>query len=232
MNTDLGRRGGCTFYFPAGLIILLALMLAACATPPRPASVYQGECRVFEDPGFRVRGLRSQDNRWIATTQEVGIQVCGWRRPPNMPESAAFACADVNKAVQLFGGDVAKAEAYAVSQGATPEQIVAARACLAPTTAVKGMPVKAPAKKRWFSRKTAPTAVVETVSAPTPAPTPVSTPTPATTGHILPTPAPTVVAPVAPVLKHGRVRSGWANTKAKTKKGWERVKKPFKRGSP
>lgn len=118
---------------------LAALGLAGCATPITPASIYQGECRVFQDPGFRVRGLRTKDNRWIATSQEAGIQVCGWKRPPSMPEpdTALADCGTVRQAVALFGGDVARAEAYAVSQGATPEQIVAARACLEQPAVVK-----------------------------------------------------------------------------------------------
>lgn len=150
-----------TLYFPAGIILLLALMLAACGAPPRPASVYQGECRVFEDPGFRVRGLRSKDSRWVATTQEVGIQVCGWKRPP--PE-AEVTCDTVRQAVALFGGDVAQAEAYAVSQGATQAQIATARQCLATTATV----VKAPVKKKrvWFSRKTLPPVAPEAAATP------------------------------------------------------------------
>lgn len=125
----------------AMIVLAAALLLTGCGTVPKPATV-EGECRVFDDPGFRVRGVTTRDKRWIATTQEKGIQVCGWRRPPSMPEpqtaqAQLFSCDDVRKVVSMFGGDVARAEAYAVSQGATPEQIVEARACLEQPTMVR-----------------------------------------------------------------------------------------------
>jgi hypothetical protein len=67
---------------------MIATVLALCGTgvllggcPGQiPASV-GGECRIFHDPGFAVRGKRVQDSRWIGATQEAGIQVCGWKRP-------------------------------------------------------------------------------------------------------------------------------------------------------
>jgi hypothetical protein len=40
-----------------------------------------GECGAFKDPKFAVQGKRLKDKRWIGTTQETGIQVCGWQRP-------------------------------------------------------------------------------------------------------------------------------------------------------
>lgn len=61
-------------------IVLAALVCASCAGN-RPASVLGGECHVFDDPGFAVRGKRPQDNKWIGATQEKGIEVCGWKRP-------------------------------------------------------------------------------------------------------------------------------------------------------
>lgn len=60
------------------LLAACSLMLAACQTGP--ASV-KGECTVFTDPGFAVRGERPVDSRWIARTQESGITACGWQRP-------------------------------------------------------------------------------------------------------------------------------------------------------
>ncbi len=67
--------------------IILSLMLigimifnAGCASV-MPASVGSGECRVFHDPGFAVRGKRLQDAQWIGRTQETGIKVCNWKRP-------------------------------------------------------------------------------------------------------------------------------------------------------
>jgi hypothetical protein len=62
------------------LLGLLGMLLMGCAGS-MPASILGGECRVFTDPKFAVRGLRLKDNRWISRTQEKGIRVCGWRRP-------------------------------------------------------------------------------------------------------------------------------------------------------
>lgn len=59
--------------------LVAALVLGGCAGV-RPATI-GGECRMFRDPGFAVRGKRVQDRRWIGATQEVGIQSCGWKRP-------------------------------------------------------------------------------------------------------------------------------------------------------
>jgi hypothetical protein len=61
------------------IILCLGTLLSGCAAQ-MPASV-SGECRLFHDPGFAVRGKRLQDSRWIGATQEVGIQACGWKRP-------------------------------------------------------------------------------------------------------------------------------------------------------
>ena len=58
----------------------LAAFVAGCAGQ-MPASVAGGECRLFTDPGFAVRGQRVVDKRWIGATQEKGIAVCGWKRP-------------------------------------------------------------------------------------------------------------------------------------------------------
>jgi hypothetical protein len=55
-------------------------MLGGCAGVG-PASVLGGECRVFKDPGFAVRGKRLKDSQWIGRTQETGISVCKWKRP-------------------------------------------------------------------------------------------------------------------------------------------------------
>ena len=62
------------------VFLLSFIVLGGCASIA-PASVGGGECRVFHDPGFAVRGKRLQDSQWIGKTQETGIQVCGWRRP-------------------------------------------------------------------------------------------------------------------------------------------------------
>jgi hypothetical protein len=61
------------------VIVVLALCLASCSGVT-PASV-SGECRVFKDPGFAVRGARLKDSQWIGRTQETGIEVCHWQRP-------------------------------------------------------------------------------------------------------------------------------------------------------
>lgn len=62
------------------IVPLLLLPLSGCAGIG-PASVMGGECRVFDDPGFKVRGKRLQDSQWIGRTQEKGITVCNWVRP-------------------------------------------------------------------------------------------------------------------------------------------------------
>lgn len=55
------------------------MTLAMCGTLS-PASV-QGECGVFNDPGFAVQGKRIKDSKWIDGQIEKGISVCGWSRP-------------------------------------------------------------------------------------------------------------------------------------------------------
>jgi len=45
-------------------IILLGMWLGGCAGV-MPGSVAGGECRVFHDPGFAVRGKRLKDAQWI-----------------------------------------------------------------------------------------------------------------------------------------------------------------------
>jgi hypothetical protein len=59
--------------------IITAFVLGGCAGS-RPASV-NGECRIFDDPGFAVQGKRLKDKQWIGSTQEKGIEVCKWKRP-------------------------------------------------------------------------------------------------------------------------------------------------------
>jgi hypothetical protein len=62
------------------LAIFAAAFMAGCAGQT-PASVENGECKVFSDPGFAVQGKRLKDKQWIGKTQEQGISVCGWKRP-------------------------------------------------------------------------------------------------------------------------------------------------------
>lgn len=62
------------------VLVMIALGMGGCASMS-PATIRGGECRAFHDPGFAVRGKRLKDNQWIGRTQEVGIQVCGWKRP-------------------------------------------------------------------------------------------------------------------------------------------------------
>jgi hypothetical protein len=58
---------------------LLALTVAACTTTP-PATV-TGACDVFPEPERVIRGANKPSQRWIDTTIERGIAVCGWDRP-------------------------------------------------------------------------------------------------------------------------------------------------------
>ncbi len=62
------------------VLCVVVLALGGCASMA-PASVQNGECRIFRDPGFAVRGKRLKDSQWIGRTQEVGITTCGWKRP-------------------------------------------------------------------------------------------------------------------------------------------------------
>lgn len=64
-------------------VMLAPLLLAGCLSD-KPASV-AGECKAFRDPGFAVRGARAKDQGWINRTQETGIAICGWERPPDRP---------------------------------------------------------------------------------------------------------------------------------------------------
>lgn len=67
-------------FFLIASLILIGFLLGGCASMA-PASVQNGECKVFHDPGFAVRGKRLKDAQWIGRTQETGIDVCGWKRP-------------------------------------------------------------------------------------------------------------------------------------------------------
>lgn len=60
-------------------ILLCSLLLGACQTSG-PATV-EGECRIFQDPGFAVMGATPRDQRWVSRTQETGIRSCAWERP-------------------------------------------------------------------------------------------------------------------------------------------------------
>ncbi len=62
------------------IIITSTMMLGGCASLA-PASVTGGECKIFHDPGFAVRGKRLKDSQWIGRTQETGIVSCHWKRP-------------------------------------------------------------------------------------------------------------------------------------------------------
>ncbi len=66
--------------FRLTMLMVVGFTFAGCASIG-PASVSGGECKVFHDPGFAVRGKRLKDSQWIGRTQETGIQVCKWRRP-------------------------------------------------------------------------------------------------------------------------------------------------------
>lgn len=58
----------------------IVLLLGGCASN-RPFTIEGGECRAFKDPGFAVQGKRLKDKQWVGASQEVGISVCGWKRP-------------------------------------------------------------------------------------------------------------------------------------------------------
>lgn len=63
------------------LIAALAGLLAACGDkPPLPATI-SGECRVFTDPGYAVKGKTKRDQFWIDSNLESAYASCGWPRP-------------------------------------------------------------------------------------------------------------------------------------------------------
>ncbi len=62
------------------VILAITTTLGGCASMA-PASVQNGECKIFRDPGFAVRGRTLRDSQWVGRTQETGIGVCGWKRP-------------------------------------------------------------------------------------------------------------------------------------------------------
>jgi hypothetical protein len=63
------------------MVLLAAGVLLGGCPGQVPRTVENGECRVFDDPGFAVQGKRLKDRQWIGRTQEKGINVCHWRRP-------------------------------------------------------------------------------------------------------------------------------------------------------
>jgi len=74
------------------VLMVLSFVVSGCAGVS-PASIAGGECKVFKDPGFAVRGKRLKDDQWIGKTQESGIEVCGWKRPTARPPDARPAVA-------------------------------------------------------------------------------------------------------------------------------------------
>lgn len=60
-----------------------ALMLAGCVTTA-PATV-QGECRILTPAPHAVQARSRAGQRWVDTTIETGVRVCGHRRPPAAP---------------------------------------------------------------------------------------------------------------------------------------------------
>jgi hypothetical protein len=68
------------------LLAVAALWLAGCQTIG-PASVKNGECKIFERPEYAVRGKRTYDQDWIDSQVEGGVGGCGWRRPKPRPAS-------------------------------------------------------------------------------------------------------------------------------------------------
>jgi hypothetical protein len=61
------------------LIALAAMfLLTACQTAP---VTIRGACDAFPPPPHVIRGGNKPSQRWIDTTIERGIEVCGWPRP-------------------------------------------------------------------------------------------------------------------------------------------------------
>jgi hypothetical protein len=72
-------------------IALLALLLGACASVPKPATVKGGECKAFKAPKYIVKGETPTDDLWIDKTIEGGVAVCRWRRPQERPPAGVVA---------------------------------------------------------------------------------------------------------------------------------------------
>lgn len=65
----------------------MSVALAGCAGTPRPASVSEGECRVFTPPKYVVLGKTTYDQDYIDGEIEAGVGGCGFARPlPRPPE--------------------------------------------------------------------------------------------------------------------------------------------------
>lgn len=67
--------------FRLASVIISVVILAGCQTGNNKPATIEGECSIFHDPKFPVRGARDKDQQWITRTQETGISVCGWPRP-------------------------------------------------------------------------------------------------------------------------------------------------------
>lgn len=64
------------------VLSMIVMTLTACGTLSKEPASIKGECGVFTNPGFAVRGKRLQDQRAIdAQWIEPGIAACGWARP-------------------------------------------------------------------------------------------------------------------------------------------------------
>lgn len=68
--------------FIVSFAVIGSSLLGGCASVA-PGSVAGGECKIFHDPGFAVRGKRLKDSQYVGRFQETGIEVCGWKRPRN-----------------------------------------------------------------------------------------------------------------------------------------------------
>jgi len=74
---------------PLAAALLAAAALAGCAsTAPATAT---GECRVFRAAPHAVRAGTPSGQRWVDTTIETGVRVCGHPRPPAAPRRAGGA---------------------------------------------------------------------------------------------------------------------------------------------
>lgn len=71
-------------------VFIAAGLLAGCGEP-RPASVSDGECRVFRAAVVETCGLTQADQDAIDKNVEAGIAACRWRRPePRTPSCDAL----------------------------------------------------------------------------------------------------------------------------------------------
>lgn len=67
---------------------LACLPLAACFDKDnKPATVINGECRIFERAEYAYKGKTQHDQLYIDKQIEAGVRGCGYERPKPRPQA-------------------------------------------------------------------------------------------------------------------------------------------------